>query len=228
MVDRVIFSKSGSYSVLSSPATIARPVVTSVSQATLPDGSAARTSSRMASLTASATLSGCPSVTDSDEKYRRWFMSGASLSPQASGDQIPQPGRHLGLGKARPFLGGSVGSHYDDPVGVGAEPGPLLGDVVVDQEVDAFVFRLGHGAFDSPGLGGEANGEDLLRAGDYRNEDVGGGLQLDAGGPVRPGQLVGGRSPRGEVGDGGREHGHVGRHLLDGGEHLVGTFDRVD
>src|ERR1035437_3573719 len=48
-----------------SPATTTKPVVTRVSQATLPLGSVARTASRTASEIWSATLSGCPSVTDS-------------------------------------------------------------------------------------------------------------------------------------------------------------------
>ena len=49
-----------------SPATITRPVVTSVSQATLLSGSSASAASRMASEIWSAILSGCPSVTDSE------------------------------------------------------------------------------------------------------------------------------------------------------------------
>jgi hypothetical protein len=51
-----------------SPATITSPVVTRVSQATRPFGSSARTASRTESEIWSATLSGCPSVTDSDVK----------------------------------------------------------------------------------------------------------------------------------------------------------------
>ncbi len=53
-------------SVVISPATTTRPVVISVSQATRPAGSSARTASRTESETWSATLSGCPSVTDSE------------------------------------------------------------------------------------------------------------------------------------------------------------------
>ena len=52
--------------VLISPATTHRPVVTSVSHATRPYGSSARTASRTLSLIWSAILSGWPSVTDSD------------------------------------------------------------------------------------------------------------------------------------------------------------------
>ena len=50
-----------------SPATITRPVVTSVSHATRLSGSSASMASRTASEIWSASLSGWPSVTDSDE-----------------------------------------------------------------------------------------------------------------------------------------------------------------
>lgn len=49
-----------------SPAISTKPVVTNVSQATLPFGSSFIISSRMLSEIWSAILSGCPSVTDSD------------------------------------------------------------------------------------------------------------------------------------------------------------------
>src|SRR3982751_557563 len=49
-----------------SPETTTRPVFTSVSHATRPYGSSLRTASRTASEIWSATLSGWPSVTDSD------------------------------------------------------------------------------------------------------------------------------------------------------------------
>ncbi len=51
--------------VVISPATTAMPVVTRVSQATRLLGSSLSMASRIASLIWSATLSGCPSVTDS-------------------------------------------------------------------------------------------------------------------------------------------------------------------
>src|SRR5438477_112352 len=54
--------------VVISPATTTRPVVISVSQATRPVGSSASTASSTESEIWSATLSGCPSVTDSDVK----------------------------------------------------------------------------------------------------------------------------------------------------------------
>src|SRR5438067_3772981 len=56
--------------VVISPATTTRPVVISVSQATRPPGSSARTASRTESEIWSAILSGWPSVTDSDEKEK--------------------------------------------------------------------------------------------------------------------------------------------------------------
>jgi hypothetical protein len=56
--------------VVISPATITRPVVTRVSQATLPFASSVRTASRTPSETWSATLSGWPSVTDSEVKRK--------------------------------------------------------------------------------------------------------------------------------------------------------------
>src|SRR5262249_13349004 len=52
--------------VVISPATTTSPVVISVSQATRPSGSSARTTSRTESEIWSAILSGCPSVTDSE------------------------------------------------------------------------------------------------------------------------------------------------------------------
>src|SRR3954454_751824 len=55
-------------SVEISPDTTTRPVLTSVSQATRPYGSSASTASRTPSEIWSATLSGWPSVTDSDVK----------------------------------------------------------------------------------------------------------------------------------------------------------------
>src|SRR6266540_100983 len=67
-------------SVEISPATTTSPVVISVSQATRPWGSSARTASRTVSEIWSATLSGCPSVTDSEVKRN----SRAAMGPQAT------------------------------------------------------------------------------------------------------------------------------------------------
>src|SRR5918998_6661479 len=57
--------------VVTSPATCTWPVVIIVSTATRLCASCARSASRMPSLIASAILSGCPSVTDSEVKRRR-------------------------------------------------------------------------------------------------------------------------------------------------------------
>src|SRR3972149_478786 len=59
--------------VVISPAIMATPVVTSVSQATLLLGSSFNNASSMASDIWSATLSGCPSVTDSEVKRYSLF-----------------------------------------------------------------------------------------------------------------------------------------------------------
>src|SRR3954466_5559995 len=60
--------------VVISPATHASPVVTMVSHATRALGSSVRMASRTASEMASATLSGWPSVRDSDVKRWRSYM----------------------------------------------------------------------------------------------------------------------------------------------------------
>src|SRR3984957_10968806 len=63
---RTMASTSTQALVVTSPATITTPVLTSVSQATRPFGSAARMPSSTASEIWSATLSGWPSETDSE------------------------------------------------------------------------------------------------------------------------------------------------------------------
>src|SRR6266542_2249804 len=72
-----------------------RPVVRSVSQATRPSGSSARTASRTASEIWSASLSGCPSVTDSEVKrYRRPMIGGlytAALLPGPAASLLEAP-----------------------------------------------------------------------------------------------------------------------------------------
>src|SRR5919107_5548756 len=68
IVSRTISWMSTYVVVEISPETTTRPVLTSVSQATRPVGSSARTASSTPSEIWSATLSGCPSVTDSEVK----------------------------------------------------------------------------------------------------------------------------------------------------------------
>src|SRR3984957_12421191 len=63
---RTMASTSTHALVVTSPATITTPVLTSVSQATRPFGSAATIGTRTASEIWSATLSGWPSETDSE------------------------------------------------------------------------------------------------------------------------------------------------------------------
>src|SRR3569623_41109 len=65
---RTSLSTSTKAFVVISPPTMTMPRVTKVSQATRPVGSSARTESRTPSEIWSQTLSGCPSVTDSDVK----------------------------------------------------------------------------------------------------------------------------------------------------------------
>ncbi|GBC86479.1 hypothetical protein HRbin12_00468 [bacterium HR12] len=78
MVSRTTAGMSTYSDVVISPATITMPVVTRVSQATRPSGSTARIASRIASEIWSASLSGCPSVTDSEvNRYGRLMSAGA-------------------------------------------------------------------------------------------------------------------------------------------------------
>ena len=63
---RAMAAKSSTAWVVISPASTTRPVVSSVSTATLDCGSAASAASTIASEIWSATLSGWPSVTDSE------------------------------------------------------------------------------------------------------------------------------------------------------------------
>ena len=65
--------------VVISPATSAIPVVTNVSHATRERGSSASMWSRMASEIWSETLSGCPSVTDSEVKRKRLMNAVSAL-----------------------------------------------------------------------------------------------------------------------------------------------------
>src|ERR1700750_283369 len=66
--------------VVISPETTTSPVFTSVSHATRPLGSSRRTASRTPSEIWSATLSGCPSVTDSE--VNRYSLSGSRVMPE--------------------------------------------------------------------------------------------------------------------------------------------------
>src|SRR5262245_12205866 len=100
-------------SVVISPETTTRPVFTSVSQATRPEGSSAITASRTPSEIWSAILSGWPSVTDSD-------VNRNSLSDRRA-VVMRRPRVHIGRGlsvendhRALPDPFGGA-DHHDDP-----------------------------------------------------------------------------------------------------------------
>src|SRR3954451_12001639 len=89
-----------------SPETTTRPVLTSVSQATRPNGSSARTASRTPSEIWSATLSGWPSVTDSDVK--RYSLSAKevmAMEGQLRGRFVPLTNQELALSAAEATSG---------------------------------------------------------------------------------------------------------------------------
>src|SRR5436853_520828 len=81
-------------SVVISPATTTSPVVISVSQATRPSGSLARTASSTESEIWSAILSGWPSVTDSEVKEKERLGMARRLASQ--GELRSSPGSLLG------------------------------------------------------------------------------------------------------------------------------------
>src|SRR5215475_8522562 len=80
IVERASRGMSTYVFVVISPATTTRPVVISVSHATRPSGSSASTASRTESETWSATLSGWPSVTDSEVKENECAVIGGTLA----------------------------------------------------------------------------------------------------------------------------------------------------
>src|SRR5262249_11027035 len=99
-------------SVVISPATTTSPVVISVSQATRPSGSSARTASSTESEIWSAILSGWPSVTDSDVKENERVVMAGRLAhaPSLLGRFTPH--------QARGELGDALaGEHGADPFG---------------------------------------------------------------------------------------------------------------
>src|SRR5208337_3598398 len=86
--------------VVISPAIMAKPVVTRVSQATRAYLSWARMASRIASEIWSATLSGCPSVTDSEVNKKDLAILLGSLTKKIAahaGDPGAKP-RHFNYG----------------------------------------------------------------------------------------------------------------------------------
>src|SRR6266545_3012015 len=218
--------------VVISPATMTIPVVTRVSHATRPSTSTARIASSTASEIWSASLSGCPSVTDSEEnRYPLRIarsISGPTVPPalprQHLGQTIADRRRELSL---RPFSQGFVvaGPRQDRRVvGLRAEPGPFPAHLVGHEQVQTLGHELGPaGPFDILGLGGEANQDPpALHLAELR-QDVRGGDQVEPRRPLLLLQLAE-RSPlRTEVGDGGRHDDGVGilGGLQDGHPHLL-------
>src|SRR5947208_10288704 len=133
-------------SVEISPATRTSPVVTRVSQATRPCGSSAMIASRTASEIWSASLSGCPSVTDSEvNRYRfairriidrttvairRWRAADRYFLAQKFCDAIEDSACQLALcpGAKRLVVAGRREDHR--VVGLAAEARSLPADLV--------------------------------------------------------------------------------------------------
>src|SRR5580765_1113537 len=84
IVSRTTFETSTYVSVVISPATTTSPVVISVSHATRPSGSLARTASSTESEIWSAILSGWPSVTDWEVKEKERLGMGRKASQRVS------------------------------------------------------------------------------------------------------------------------------------------------
>src|SRR5690606_19946569 len=118
--------------VVTSPATRANPLVSKVSTATRATGSWARMASRTLSLTRSASLSGCPSVTDSAETNLRMSVYshmaidtvGVAFRRAREGDARSVTALLTGIyGEWRYFVGDAPGSErnlalriaHDDP-----------------------------------------------------------------------------------------------------------------
>src|SRR5438876_9833689 len=131
-------------SVEISPATTTRPVVISVSHATRPPGSSARTASRTESEIWSATLSGWPSVTDSEVK-RNSRMTLARSLPARLLD--PEEEAHLELVRVRNRVFHRGAERLDVPANLRRDvlPGQLRdqGNTAVDVDVEKAVRLIG-------------------------------------------------------------------------------------
>src|SRR3954447_23260095 len=99
-------------SVLTSPATCTRPVVTSVSTATRLCGSCSRSASRIESEIWSQILSGWPSVTDSEVNRR----SAAKVAPTVGGG-LPAQGREQQLRDERRVRSRGSDEHVEYAMG---------------------------------------------------------------------------------------------------------------
>src|SRR3954454_16165704 len=177
-----------------SPATMTMPVVTSVSHATRPGGSTAMIASRTASEIWSASLSGCPSVTDSEVKRCPLAISAGSIArPSVSGERtrpssaveelhdpvadLPGEGA-LGPGRQRRVV--AVGREDQCLVRVGAEPRSGPTDLADHDQVEPLRLELLPAcAFEVGRLGGESHHDAALeRVGELR-EDVGRRLEAN-------------------------------------------------
>src|SRR5438552_17297937 len=131
-------------SVEISPATATRPVVISVSQATRPSGSLPSTASRTESEIWSATLSGWPSVTDSEVK-RNSRMPFARRLPGRLLE--PEEEAHLELVRVRDRVFDRGAERLDVPADLSGQmlPGQLLdqGNTAVDVDVEKAVRLIG-------------------------------------------------------------------------------------
>src|SRR4051794_10601066 len=124
-----------------SPETTTRPVLTSVSQATREAGSSRRQASRTPSEIWSATLSGWPSVTDSEVKRYSLsestgvFMSGRRVQPRC---QLSE--KRLGLRRQLEVFAGLDHEHgrarerRQAPAGIVADPLGVLADSAGEDE----------------------------------------------------------------------------------------------
>src|ERR671934_2716889 len=135
-------------SVEISPATRTSPVVTSVSHATRLFGSSASIASRTASEIWSASLSGCPSVTDSEEKRYRLDMPAEdtprSFTPRAEKlrDTIADRGRKFLFRPRAQHLVVAIARKDQRVIRRRGESGSLSPHLVHDDEVEVLGLEL--------------------------------------------------------------------------------------
>src|SRR5579884_3169557 len=142
--------------VVISPATTTSPVVISVSQATRPSGSSARTASRTESEIWSAILSGWPSVTDSEVKEKEWLDMPRRLPLDADPADVLCVAqcrrlelgvrRRAGVGEDRrlqPVLARVERRLHDASFGRGPDDEDALGRLGLEQQVERGVVEGG-------------------------------------------------------------------------------------
>ena len=84
-------------------------------------------------------------------------LRGGVAGVQRGGDPVEDGVGDLALGLQGQVVARPVGGEDADPVGVGAEAGAGLGDVVGHEQVDALASELVRGAVERAGLGREAD-----------------------------------------------------------------------